>query len=152
MPHPNGNIILEVPTGCKHQRMQENNCEQQCGWRHSGIRTCLRMNSLLTGNFTGKFTISSLKAAILEHETAVLQGLFSRSLSELSGKFFQRAGNSKRITGIFLTRTGVIRISKARLLQVRHHLAAFNRGLRPSLSPPESAAVPLGNSVRGSLG
>jgi hypothetical protein len=36
------------------------------------------MNSLLTGNFTGKFTISSLKAAILEHETAVLQGLFSR--------------------------------------------------------------------------
>jgi hypothetical protein len=35
-------------------------------------------NSLLTGNLTGKITISDLKPAVLEPETAVSQGLFSK--------------------------------------------------------------------------
>jgi hypothetical protein len=110
------------------------------------------MNSLLTGNFTGKFTISSLKAAILEHETAVLQGLFSRFPKRTIREIFPKSREFQTDNRDFFDEDWVIRISKARLLQVRHHLAAFNRGLRPSLSPPESAAVPLGNSVRGSLG
>jgi hypothetical protein len=33
---------------------------------------------LLTGNFTGKITISGPEAAVLEHETAVPQRLFGR--------------------------------------------------------------------------
>jgi hypothetical protein len=48
------------------------------GWRRSANRTCLQPNSLQTGNFTGKITISGLKATIQEQETAVPQGLFSK--------------------------------------------------------------------------
>jgi hypothetical protein len=48
------------------------------GWRRSDDRTGLQPNSLQTGNFTGKITISGLKATILKQETAVPQGLFSR--------------------------------------------------------------------------
>jgi hypothetical protein len=48
------------------------------GWRRSVDRTSLQLNSLLTGNFTGKITISGLKAAVLEQETAVPQRLFSK--------------------------------------------------------------------------
>jgi hypothetical protein len=47
------------------------------GWRRSADRTGLQPNSLQTGNFTGKTTISGLKATMLEQETAVPQGLFS---------------------------------------------------------------------------
>jgi hypothetical protein len=57
MPHPNGNIILEVPTGCKHQRMQENNCEQQCGWRRSGIRTSLQHKFPANREFYREFPV-----------------------------------------------------------------------------------------------
>jgi hypothetical protein len=48
------------------------------GWRRSAHRTRLHLNSLQTGNLTGKITVSGLKAAIWERETAVPQGLFSR--------------------------------------------------------------------------
>jgi hypothetical protein len=34
------------------------------GWRRSADRTCLQPNSLLTGNFTGKFAILGLSDAI----------------------------------------------------------------------------------------
>ncbi|MGA2058566.1 MAG: hypothetical protein ABSG88_25095 [Bradyrhizobium sp.] len=47
------------------------------GWRRSAYRTYLQLNSLQTGNFTGKITISGLMATMLEQETAVPQGLFS---------------------------------------------------------------------------
>jgi hypothetical protein len=40
-------------------------------------RTGLQLNSLQTGNFTGKITISGLMATMLEQETAVPQGPFS---------------------------------------------------------------------------
>jgi hypothetical protein len=45
------------------------------GWRHSAHRTRLRLNSLQTGNFTGKITISGPKATISKQETAAPQGL-----------------------------------------------------------------------------
>jgi hypothetical protein len=48
------------------------------GWRRSADRTGLQPNSLQTGNFTGKITISGLKATMLEQETALPQGLFQR--------------------------------------------------------------------------
>jgi hypothetical protein len=48
------------------------------GWRCSADRTRLRLNSLQTGNFTGKITVSGLKAAISKQETAVPQGLFAK--------------------------------------------------------------------------
>jgi hypothetical protein len=47
------------------------------GWRRSVDRTCLRANSLQTGNFTGKITNLGRQAEVLEHETAVPQGLFN---------------------------------------------------------------------------
>jgi hypothetical protein len=71
------------------------------GWRRSADRTGLQPNSLQTGNFTGKITISGLKATMLEQETALPQDFSANSLSKLSGKFFRRTGNSKRITGNF---------------------------------------------------
>jgi hypothetical protein len=48
------------------------------GWRRSAHRTSLQLNSLQTGNFTGKITISGLKTTILEQETAAPQGLFGK--------------------------------------------------------------------------
>jgi hypothetical protein len=48
------------------------------GWRHSADRTRLRVNSLLTGNLTGNFSIAGHSETILEQETAVLQGLFAK--------------------------------------------------------------------------
>jgi hypothetical protein len=45
------------------------------GWRRSADRTRLSANSLLTGNFTGNFTISVSQKPISLHETAVLQRL-----------------------------------------------------------------------------
>jgi hypothetical protein len=46
------------------------------GWRRSADRTCLHLNSLLTGNLTGKNMISGLMADVFEHKTAAPQGLF----------------------------------------------------------------------------
>jgi hypothetical protein len=60
------------------------------GWRCSAYRTGLRPNSLQTGNFTGKITISGLKATILKQETAVLQGLLSRFPKQTNREFFSR--------------------------------------------------------------
>jgi hypothetical protein len=48
---------------------------ENIGWRRSGDRTGLQPNSLQTGNFTGKITVSASKATILERETAVPQAL-----------------------------------------------------------------------------
>src|SRR5258708_450953 len=45
------------------------------GWRRSADRTGLQANSLLTGNFTGKFAISGLRDAPLKPKVAVLQRL-----------------------------------------------------------------------------
>jgi hypothetical protein len=62
--------------------------ERVLGWQRSADRTRLHLNSLQTGNFTGKITISGLKATILKQKTTVPQGLLANSLSKLSGKFF----------------------------------------------------------------
>jgi hypothetical protein len=48
------------------------------GWRCSADRARLRVNSLLTGNLTGNISISGHSEAILEQETAALQGLFAK--------------------------------------------------------------------------
>jgi hypothetical protein len=59
------------------------------GWRRSADRTRLQANSLLTGNFTGKFAISRVQETISEPETAVPQGLFKK---------FPRQINSENIS------------------------------------------------------
>jgi hypothetical protein len=46
------------------------------------------LNSLQTGNFTGKITISGLQVTILRQETTMPQDFSANSLSKLSGKFF----------------------------------------------------------------
>jgi hypothetical protein len=43
------------------------------GWRRSADRTRLWANSLLTGNFTGKFAISGLQDVVLMQEVAAPQ-------------------------------------------------------------------------------
>jgi hypothetical protein len=48
------------------------------GWRRSAHRTRLQPDSLQTGNFTGKITISGRKVTILKPETTVSQALFSK--------------------------------------------------------------------------
>jgi hypothetical protein len=48
------------------------------GWRRSGDRTRLRLNSLQTGNLTGKIAISGPKATIAKQEIAVPQGLLTQ--------------------------------------------------------------------------
>ena len=48
------------------------------GWRRSADRTGLQENSLLTGNFTGKFAISGLRDAPLKPKVAVLQRLLGQ--------------------------------------------------------------------------
>src|SRR5258705_1930439 len=48
------------------------------GWRRSADCTCLRANSLLTGNFSGNFAISGLQDALLKPEAAVPQRLLTR--------------------------------------------------------------------------
>lgn len=60
------------------------------GWRRSADRARLRAISLLSGNFTGKITISGLKATILKQETTAPQRLFSKfpkqTIREISPK------------------------------------------------------------------
>jgi hypothetical protein len=43
------------------------------GWRRSGDRTGLQANSLVSGNFTGNFSILGLRDTIWSQETAVPQ-------------------------------------------------------------------------------
>ena len=40
------------------------------GWRRSGVRTSLHPNSLLTGNFTGRFAISMRRERLLKPEAS----------------------------------------------------------------------------------
>src|SRR5258708_27061024 len=50
---------------------------EMAGWRRSADRACLQANSLLTGNFTGKFVILELSVSVrrvLEsYESPVIQ-------------------------------------------------------------------------------
>jgi hypothetical protein len=48
------------------------------GWRRSADRTCLHTNSLLTGNFTGNFSILRLSGPILLQQTAAPQSLLEQ--------------------------------------------------------------------------
>jgi hypothetical protein len=54
------------------------------GWRRSADRTRLHANSLLTGNFTGKFAILVPQKPISLHETAVLQRLFDQFPTQIN--------------------------------------------------------------------
>jgi hypothetical protein len=59
------------------------------GWRRSAHRTRLYLNSLQTGNFTGKITISGLKATISKQETTVPQRLFKKFPKPTIRELFQ---------------------------------------------------------------
>ena len=55
------------------------------GWRHSGDRTRLPVNSLLTGNFTGNLVILDDQEGADWRKDPVLQRLFENSLRRLTG-------------------------------------------------------------------
>jgi hypothetical protein len=59
------------------------------GWRRSADRMGLPVNSLLTGNFTGKYAISELSGAISCRETAVPQRLFKNYSTKINSENFQ---------------------------------------------------------------
>ncbi len=63
---------------------------EAAGWRRSADRARLHAISLLSGNFTGKITISGLRATILKQETTAPQRLFSKfpkqTIREISPK------------------------------------------------------------------
>jgi hypothetical protein len=67
-----------------------NTCEQQFGWRRSADRTRLQANSLLTGNFTGNFTIPEGQETILELEPAVPQRLFGQFPTQINRENISR--------------------------------------------------------------
>jgi hypothetical protein len=69
------------------------------GWRRSADRTRLHANSLLTGNFTGNFSIPGPKGQFLCEKLLCRSSFSHISLLNLTGKRFARTGN-------FLARTG----------------------------------------------
>jgi hypothetical protein len=64
------------------------------GWRRSAGRTGLKPNSLQTGNFTGKITISGRKARIIEPKPLCRTDFSVNSLSKSSGSFSEEQGFS----------------------------------------------------------
>jgi hypothetical protein len=52
--------------------------ERVAGWRRSADRACLRIDSLLTGNFTGNFAILARRDRAFWPESAALQPLLRR--------------------------------------------------------------------------
>jgi hypothetical protein len=60
------------------------------GWRRSAHRARLHLNSLQTGNFTGKITISGGKTTIVQQKTTVPQGLFSEFPKQTIREIFSK--------------------------------------------------------------
>lgn len=58
-----------------------------------GFEPVSSVDSLLTGNFTGKFAIPDPKMPILEQETAAPQRLLEQFPKQKTGKKFARTGN-----------------------------------------------------------
>jgi hypothetical protein len=60
------------------------------GWRRSADRTCLYVNSLLTGNFTGNLTSSTLRRPFLQLESAVLQWFVEQFPNPINREIFSK--------------------------------------------------------------
>ena len=60
------------------------------GWRRSVDRTCLRADSLLTGNFTGNFAILGLPEPISASEISVLQPLIEEFPTQVNREHISR--------------------------------------------------------------
>jgi hypothetical protein len=60
------------------------------GWRRSADRACLRMNCLLTGNFTGNSTFPGLPGSISQRKTAVPQRLSAQFPAQINREIFSR--------------------------------------------------------------
>ena len=59
------------------------------GWRRSADRTHLQPNSLLTGKLTGILAFSGRRDPALRQETPVLQRLFVKFPTKLTGIFLK---------------------------------------------------------------
>ena len=72
------------------------------GWRRSGIRTNLQRNFPANREFNRENHYFRPQGDNLKARNRCAAGTFQQnSLSKLSGKFFRRTGNSKRIAGNF---------------------------------------------------
>jgi hypothetical protein len=89
------------------------------GWRRSAGRAGLQVDSLQTGNFTGKYAVLELAETVPAPETAAPQRLFEYSLSGLTGKIARGTGKVLH----------VIRELKPTIGQLQRHLG--------SLRPPK---------------
>jgi len=69
------------------------------GWGGSGTRTCLCPDSLLTGNFTGKFGVSTRLGKVSKRESLPLKALLANSRSKITGKIYDEAGKPFLATG-----------------------------------------------------
>ena len=64
-----------------------------------GFEPVSLINSLLTGNFTGKFSIPDPRMPIQEQETAAPQRFLEYSPSKRTGTFVQVSGKFGQVTG-----------------------------------------------------
>jgi len=85
------NRMREKPEFPRHSRVSWRawSNARMSGWRRSAHRTRLYLNSLQTGNFTGKITISGLKATISKQETTVPQRFFKKFPKQTIRELFQ---------------------------------------------------------------
>jgi hypothetical protein len=96
------------------------------GWRRSGIRTSLRTNSLLTGNFTGNPAKSGAHRDSFLQETVVPQRFFSQFPTQnnreniCENRESSRAGRENHVKKQGPLRLVSFATLKTRLLQVRH--------------------------------
>jgi hypothetical protein len=67
------------------------------GWRRSADRTRLRLNSLLTGNFTGNFHVLADFNQFLSPEVAVPQGLLDKFPMPVNRELFEKNRESKSV-------------------------------------------------------
>jgi hypothetical protein len=62
------------------------------GWHCSADRTCLRLNSLQTGNFTGKCADLAALPSAMAQKTLLPPRIQSNTLAQQTGNLIQKAG------------------------------------------------------------
>jgi hypothetical protein len=67
------------------------------GWRRSADRTRLHANSLLSGNLTGNFDVSSHFLPIFSPEIAALQRLLAQFATAINREFYSNNREFKSV-------------------------------------------------------
>jgi hypothetical protein len=72
-----------------------------CGWRRSADRTCLQLNSLLTGNFTGKIAFFAFQRQSRNHKSPSIRRFLSifltRIIREIGSRNSEFSGSSREL-------------------------------------------------------